>query len=617
MAGRGRGREMTLPAWMTQGGGDGRAPGDVGTGAASMRDEGLEREAEAAVMEEQEREMSATIARQRGHKRGFEDEPSVLEARPQQAELKDKILEMMKSGPPTRPAPEHERGRGDWANYTPPSAVLQSIVSRNEQGPPPPLLPPSQPRLAPPGPPPKFPMGPPPPRPIPQPTETNDGRKVAGEGIEPRLSRPDRAGVAEEFSFAAPPKARSVTLVAPKKPPGPPAIQHPLPEVACTTMESSLSSRPLVPAGTVAAASLMDGMQSDQVSGHAPKRQKIPRASYFSKPILNVEQYPLVEQVEADRPLDIHDDRGVDAEAKLGGQTGQDSPSKPKDRALALDPPPEPKGDIPQFLKARLMARGILKASNDNPASAKPGNHGVNEDPGRLKRDDSKDGAIKKPMAMVDGEVLPAGWFKAMDPKYNKLYYYNPDTGERKWKKPKPKLPPGWYSGKDHKSGRPYYYHPESLTSQWHIPSHSAVEPSHPFVPSPTFQGPKLGYVFKSGDKGVGYYSDVVPKRVAVVAPVQREYPRAVPRPPRAGLPEIQAKRNRGRSKEDAIDPMDPSAYSDAPRGTWSTGLEGTQPRAADTTAGGPLFQQRPYPSPGAVLRANKEAIGGMAKPVQ
>lgn len=35
------------------------------------------------------------------------------------------------------------------------------------------------------------------------------------------------------------------------------------------------------------------------------------------------------------------------------------------------------------------------------------------------------------------------------------------------------------------------------------------------------------------------------------------------------------------------------AAYSDAPRGTWGTGLEGAQPRAADTTAGGPLFQVR------------------------
>lgn len=107
------------------------------------------------------------------------------------------------------------------------------------------------------------------------------------------------------------------------------------------------------------------------------------------------------------------------------------------------------------------------------------------------------------------------------------------------------------------------------------------------------------------------------------------------------------------------------SSYSDAPRGKWSTGLEGAQPRAADTTAGGPLFQvggwgcsgcgcccmrlcfsccisarlhtserrpscrslpqptaatcrrtpvlptqSRPYPSPGAVLRANQKALG-------
>ncbi len=52
------------------------------------------------------------------------------------------------------------------------------------------------------------------------------------------------------------------------------------------------------------------------------------------------------------------------------------------------------------------------------------------------------------------------------------------------------------------------------------------------------------------------------------------------------------------------------ASYSDAPRGRWSTGLEGAQPRAADTTAGGPLFQSRPYPSPGAVLRANQKALG-------
>uniref|UniRef100_A0A3B1IHN9 Polyglutamine-binding protein 1 n=1 Tax=Astyanax mexicanus TaxID=7994 RepID=A0A3B1IHN9_ASTMX len=42
-------------------------------------------------------------------------------------------------------------------------------------------------------------------------------------------------------------------------------------------------------------------------------------------------------------------------------------------------------------------------------------------------------------------------------------------------------------------------------------------------------------------------------------------------------------------------------------RGSWSTGLpkRNEAKTGADTTAAGPLFQQRPYPSPGAVLRAN------------
>ena len=53
------------------------------------------------------------------------------------------------------------------------------------------------------------------------------------------------------------------------------------------------------------------------------------------------------------------------------------------------------------------------------------------------------------------------------------------------------------------------------------------------------------------------------------------------------------------------------AAYSDAPRGGWGVGLVGSQPRAADTTAGGPLFQQRPYPSPGAILRANQRQMDG------
>eukprot|EP00951_Prasinocladus_malaysianus_P046395 scaffold640391_cov37-Prasinocladus_malaysianus.AAC.1 len=71
------------------------------------------------------------------------------------------------------------------------------------------------------------------------------------------------------------------------------------------------------------------------------------------------------------------------------------------------------------------------------------------------------------------------------------------------------------------------------------------------------------------------------------------------------------AKRGKSAFDRDELDPMDPSSYSDAPRGGWTQGMEGCQPRAADTTAGGPLFQQRPYPSPGSVLRANHKQLAG------
>ena len=58
--------------------------------------------------------------------------------------------------------------------------------------------------------------------------------------------------------------------------------------------------------------------------------------------------------------------------------------------------------------------------------------------------------------------------------------------------------------------------------------------------------------------------------------------------------------------QSDELDPMDPSAYSDTPKGTWGTGLN-TGGKHADSTATGPLFQQRPYPSPGAVLRSQQQ----------
>lgn len=65
MAGRGRGREMTLPAWMTQGTMSVPGKGASGTGPASRDNSGMEKEAEEAVMLQQEMEMKETISRHR------------------------------------------------------------------------------------------------------------------------------------------------------------------------------------------------------------------------------------------------------------------------------------------------------------------------------------------------------------------------------------------------------------------------------------------------------------------------------------------------------------------------------------------------------------------------
>lgn len=79
--------------------------------------------------------------------------------------------------------------------------------------------------------------------------------------------------------------------------------------------------------------------------------------------------------------------------------------------------------------------------------------------------------------------------------------------------------------------------------------------------------------------------------------------------------------RKRKATTSGPLDPMDPASYGDVPRGSWSSGLESVSntPSAktgADVTASGPLFQQRPYPNPGEILRANAAAARAAAKDV-
>lgn len=157
-----------------------------------------------------------------------------------------------------------------------------------------------------------------------------------------------------------------------------------------------------------------------------------------------------------------------------------------------------------------------------------------------------------------------------------------------------PPLPAGWAEGRDPARGVVYYCSALLGVSTWERPAESAGAP--PFVPAASFAGARPGYAFKTGPQGLGYYRDGglaanggaaggAARPVSAVGPSAGLAASAPPMLRKSKLEQIaeqQAKRHRGPSKaeKEEVDPMDPSAYSDAPRGSWGTGLEKAQERA-------------------------------------
>ncbi|XP_018413497.1 PREDICTED: polyglutamine-binding protein 1 [Nanorana parkeri] len=156
-------------------------------------------------------------------------------------------------------------------------------------------------------------------------------------------------------------------------------------------------------------------------------------------------------------------------------------------------------------------------------------------------------------------------------------------------------LPPNWYKVFDPLCGLPYYWNLEMDVVSW-------LSPHDPnaVISKSTAKQKEPEERSERSDRVERFEREDIKERRHIRRDEVAPYPKS----------------KKGR-KEEEIDPMDPSAYSDAPRGTWSTGLpkRNEAKTGADTTAAGPLFQQRPYPSPGAVLRANAEA--SRAKPVE
>lgn len=84
-------------------------------------------------------------------------------------------------------------------------------------------------------------------------------------------------------------------------------------------------------------------------------------------------------------------------------------------------------------------------------------------------------------------------------------------------------------------------------------------------------------------------------------APEKYKMPNPPPKKPKSRDLEkiLKSKHRRNNPETGKLDPMDPAAYSDCPRGKWSSGLNVEDKSAVDQTASGTLFQMRPYPSPG------------------
>jgi len=167
-------------------------------------------------------------------------------------------------------------------------------------------------------------------------------------------------------------------------------------------------------------------------------------------------------------------------------------------------------------------------------------------------------------------------------------------------------LPNGWVEVGDFDTGRYYYWNIATDEVSWLSPTHPKARISR----SAEYLGVigKIGNLDSEGEEAMDTSINVQESDSGSDTSLSDEEDfidkRGRVRDNRKRLPEFTKKGK----KRDEIDPMDPAAYSDIARGGWSDGLDtrGKAKTGVDVTASGPLFQQRPYPSPGDILRANQ-----------
>lgn len=181
---------------------------------------------------------------------------------------------------------------------------------------------------------------------------------------------------------------------------------------------------------------------------------------------------------------------------------------------------------------------------------------------------------------MLTRYPLPEGWVEVYDAGLRRHYYWNPDTDEVCWLSPR--HPAAVIGEAACKMAREMYSQMEAAEME-SIP----VPPQAPSSERSLDKKNKDNGVKKkrknstASDEDTDSDNELEAKRLA-----------------------LNDRDRLKRAQRKGIDPMDPAAYSDIKPGKWSQGLREDTKTGVDTTAGGPLFQQRPYPAPGAILKA-------------
>lgn len=218
---------------------------------------------------------------------------------------------------------------------------------------------------------------------------------------------------------------------------------------------------------------------------------------------------------------------------------------------------------LPAALQARLQKRGFVKAELEH------------KDEGDAIADDKLEEVAQiPPKKNYKQTPLPPGWFQVPDPQSKREYYWNVHTNQVSWRHPLDPMAEITYP------------------ASWQQKSEKDVEEKEKNISTTEDTNTKTD-VEKKDDKTK---SKVKTGKHPSLLKAQRQKEKVAPY-------------RKSKNANDDLDPMDPAAYSDIGRGTWSSGLkdEADQKSGVDTTANGPLFQQRPYPSPGDILRRNKK----------